>query len=123
MIWTINKGIKWSFHKGTLYISTTKRGVGHPELHVAFSLPVGGAEFDAVERGRAAAFKSKDGGKTKLTIEVVSLGRNEHLTNGAYKAILKHFALDENEIDIEILEPGWDSDMVTGLQKLERTGD
>ena len=115
MIWSIHKGITWSFYQGKLFSATAKSGEGHRKLHNHNSLPLHGTSFDRVERGRAAAYKARNGtDKTKLVIEVVSLGVNEHLSNGAYEALLKHFGLSESQIEIEINEPGWDNEVLVG---------
>jgi hypothetical protein len=107
-IWSVSKGVVWSFHGGKLYTATARSGEGHRTLHVHNSLPVDGPAFDAIQRGRALITK-----KYKV-IEVVSLGRHEHLQNAAHDAILKHFGLPK-DTEVLVLEPGWDNEPVMGF--------
>lgn len=106
MIWTINSGIKWSWHRDKLFTTPAKTH-GHEQLHQTNGLPVGGPAFDNVVRGRAALFKGDAKRPTKLVIETVSLGSYEHLPNKAYEAILNHFEVDDETTEIEMLLPGW----------------
>src|ERR1035438_9680501 len=79
--WLVHQnGIKWSYYRNKLYHATMKSGTSHNEIHVHHSIPLTGSQFDAVERGRAAAFKLKGTGRIKLTIESISTGGKEHLS-------------------------------------------
>ena len=90
-----------------------KSGTSHNEIHVHHSIPLTGTQFDAVERGRAAAFKMKGTGRIKLTIEAISTGNKEHLSKAAVGAVLHYFNLKESDIDLELLDPSWDSQAFT----------
>jgi len=112
--WLVHEaGIKWSYYRNKLYFGTMKSGLSHNELHVQNSIPLTGSQFDLVERGRAAAFKMKGTGRVRLTIEAISTGGKEHLSNAAVDAVLEHFNLKEEDIDLELLDPSWDSQAFT----------
>lgn len=105
-LWSFQTGIIWSFYKGRLYTARMREGMAHESLHVKHSLPITGAAFDAVERGRALFTD-----KAKF-IEVVSTGRHEHISNQCYGAILKHFGHDPQATEVTLLEPNWDREPI-----------
>jgi hypothetical protein len=102
-LWSVGRGIVWSWFRGKLYTARAKSGQGHRSLHVANSIPVTGEAFDRVPRGRALVTD-----KYKL-IEVVSTGPHDHLQNETYNALIAHLGLKGQEDKVQVLEPGWDS--------------
>jgi hypothetical protein len=102
-LWSVGKGIIWSYWRGKLYTARAKSGQGHRSLHVANSIPTDGEAFDRVPRGRALVTD-----RYKL-IEVVSPGAGDHIANDCYRAIIQHLGLEGREDEVEVLEPNWDS--------------
>src|SRR5437899_2596465 len=89
--------IKWSFYRNKLFTAPLTNGGGHQQIHIHNNIPIEGTAFDLVERGRARQLGSK------LVIDVVSTGKKDFLSTQAISAIIKHFKLDENTIDLEVL--------------------
>jgi hypothetical protein len=117
MIWSVHKGIKFSYcdKRKKLFTEPAKGGMDHKAIHVKHNLPVSGPEFDAVVRGRVLMTQ------TYKVIEVISLGRYEHTPNHIYNAILDLYGL-ARDTEVMLLEPKWNDEPLP-LQKLPRTGD
>jgi hypothetical protein len=104
-LWSVGKGIVWSWHRGRLYTERSASGKGHRSLHVRCSIPIHDGAFEKVPRGRALVTD-----KFKV-IEVVNLGEdNKHLTDEIFKALIQELQLEGFEKEILVLEPGWDSE-------------